>query len=84
MCVQIDPLGSPPSGAAEMTPEFHGITEADLRQIPAQALGGTAGTGAGGMTSMLASQRTPAKPWSRMRRARNFSATLQTTGRQSP
>src|ERR1051325_9428513 len=46
MCVQIDPLGSPPSGAAEMTPEFHGITEADLHQIPAQALGGTSGTAA--------------------------------------
>jgi 2-oxoglutarate dehydrogenase E1 component len=44
MQVQIDPLGSPPSGAAEMTPEFHGLTEADLRQIPAQALGGTSGS----------------------------------------
>jgi 2-oxoglutarate dehydrogenase E1 component len=46
MQVQIDPLGTPPIGAAEMTPEFHGITDADLRQIPAQALGGTTGTGA--------------------------------------
>jgi len=46
MSVQIDPLGSPPSNAAEMTPEFHGLTEADLQQIPARALGGTAGTGA--------------------------------------
>src|SRR6185503_6417217 len=46
MQVQIDPLGSPPTGAAEMTPEFHGITDADLRQIPAQALGGTTGTAA--------------------------------------
>src|SRR5437867_10673575 len=46
MCVQIDPLGSPPPGAAEMRPEFHGITEEDLRQIPAQALGGTTGTAA--------------------------------------
>src|SRR5688572_26557251 len=46
MWVQIDPLGRPPVGAAEMTPEFHGITEADLRQIPAQALGGTTGTAA--------------------------------------
>ncbi|HEX7938975.1 MAG TPA: 2-oxoglutarate dehydrogenase E1 component [Gemmatimonadaceae bacterium] len=46
MSVQIDPLGSPPSGAAEMTPEFHGLTESDLRQIPARALGGTSGTGA--------------------------------------
>jgi len=46
MCVQIDPLGSPPPGAAEMKPEFHGITEGDLREIPAQALGGTTGTAA--------------------------------------
>jgi 2-oxoglutarate dehydrogenase E1 component len=44
LCVQTDPLGSPPIGAAEMTPEFHGITEADLRQVPAAALGGSAGT----------------------------------------
>jgi 2-oxoglutarate dehydrogenase E1 component len=46
MCVQIDPLGTPPVGAAEMKPEFHGVTDADLRQIPAQALGGTSGTAA--------------------------------------
>src|SRR5436190_4892601 len=46
MCVQIDPLGTAPSGAAEMTPEFHGITEADLLHIPAPALGGSSGTAA--------------------------------------
>jgi 2-oxoglutarate dehydrogenase E1 component len=46
MSVQIDPLGTPPIGAAEMTPEFHGITEADLRAIPARALGGDSGTAA--------------------------------------
>src|SRR5439155_2617623 len=46
MCVQIDPLGTPPIGAAEMRPEFHGITEADLAHLPAPALGGGAGTGA--------------------------------------
>src|SRR3954463_6952572 len=39
LAVQIDPLGTPPSGAAELKPEFHGITEADLRQVPASALG---------------------------------------------
>lgn len=52
MQVQIDPLGSTPPGAAEMTPEFHGITEADLRQIPAQALGGTTGTAADSVERM--------------------------------
>ncbi len=37
--VQIDPLGSAPVGAAELRPEFHGITEADLATIPGAALG---------------------------------------------
>ena len=46
MCVQIDPLGSAPIGAAELNPEFHGITDADLREMPAAALGGVEGTGA--------------------------------------
>jgi len=40
LAVQLDPLGSPPVGAAELTPEFHGITEADLHDIPAAALAG--------------------------------------------
>ncbi|HEX4936403.1 MAG TPA: hypothetical protein VFV33_24650, partial [Gemmatimonadaceae bacterium] len=37
--VPVDPLGSPPPGASELTPEFHGITEEDLRAVPAEALG---------------------------------------------
>jgi 2-oxoglutarate dehydrogenase E1 component len=37
--VQLDPLGSPPDGAAELKAEFHGITEADLATIPGSALG---------------------------------------------
>ena len=36
--MQLDPLGTPPPGAAELKPEFHGITEADLAEIPASAL----------------------------------------------
>ena len=39
LAVQVDPLGSPPLGATELTPEFHGITEQDLAQIPGAALG---------------------------------------------
>jgi 2-oxoglutarate dehydrogenase E1 component len=39
LAVQLDPLGSPPPGAAELKPEFHGITDADLAQIPGSALG---------------------------------------------
>jgi 2-oxoglutarate dehydrogenase E1 component len=37
--VQLDPLGTPPAGADELSPEFHGLTEADLEQIPGAALG---------------------------------------------
>src|SRR6476620_4239630 len=38
LAVQLDPLGSPPLGAAELKAEFHGITDADLADIPASAL----------------------------------------------
>ena len=44
--VPIDPLGTPPHGAAELTPAYHGITEADLREVPAAALGEQEGTAA--------------------------------------
>ena len=37
--VQLDPLGSPPLSAAELKPEFHGISNADLETIPGAALG---------------------------------------------
>jgi 2-oxoglutarate dehydrogenase E1 component len=43
LAVQIDPLGSAPAGAAELTPEFHGIKESDLRDVPAEALGVSGG-----------------------------------------
>jgi 2-oxoglutarate dehydrogenase E1 component len=46
LAVQVDPLGSQPPGAAELKPEFHGITEADLLEVPAQALGYDEGTAA--------------------------------------
>jgi 2-oxoglutarate dehydrogenase E1 component len=36
--VALDPLGDPPPGAAELTPEFHGITEADLAALPGALL----------------------------------------------
>ena len=39
LAVPLDPLGTPPAGAAELTPEFYGITEGDLSQVPAAALG---------------------------------------------
>lgn len=43
LAVAIDPLGEPPPGARELTPEFYGITEADLAAVPAAALGFTDG-----------------------------------------
>jgi 2-oxoglutarate dehydrogenase E1 component len=46
LAVQLDPLGSKPPGAAELTPEFHGITEQELGDVPASALGYQSGTAA--------------------------------------
>ena len=39
LAVQVDPLGSPPPGAAELTLEYHGLSEADLARVPAAVLG---------------------------------------------
>jgi 2-oxoglutarate dehydrogenase E1 component len=44
--VRLDPLGTPPVGAAELAPEFHGLSEDDLAQVPAAALGYEMGTAA--------------------------------------
>ena len=46
LAVQLDPLGSAPPGAAELTGEFHGVAEDDLAQVPATALGYEGGTAA--------------------------------------
>jgi 2-oxoglutarate dehydrogenase E1 component len=46
LCIELDPLGSVPTGAAELTPEFHGITEEDLALVPAAALGFDMGSAA--------------------------------------
>src|SRR4051794_19163206 len=46
LAVQLDPLGTQPPGAAELTPEFHGITEQELADVPASALGYQSGTAA--------------------------------------
>ncbi|HET8770684.1 MAG TPA: 2-oxoglutarate dehydrogenase E1 component [Gemmatimonadaceae bacterium] len=39
MAVQLDPLGTAPPGAPELTPEFHGIVESDLDGISGASLG---------------------------------------------
>ncbi len=36
--VQIDPLGTPPPGAIELTADFHRLTDDDLRALPASVL----------------------------------------------
>ena len=46
LAVQLDPLGTPPPGGVELTPEFHGLTEDDLASVPAIALGFESGTAA--------------------------------------
>src|SRR5438045_7287247 len=46
LAVQLDPLGTKPPGAVELTPEFHGITEQALADVPASALGYQSGTAA--------------------------------------
>ena len=37
--VQLDPLGSPPPGALELTPEFHEIIEENLDRVSGASLG---------------------------------------------
>ncbi|CAN5341355.1 2-oxoglutarate dehydrogenase E1 component [soil metagenome] len=39
LAVSADPLGSPAPGAPELSPEFHGVTEAELERVPGSALG---------------------------------------------
>ena len=38
LAAEIDPLGNTPPGTPELTPEFHGLTEADLSAIPGTVL----------------------------------------------
>jgi 2-oxoglutarate dehydrogenase E1 component len=52
LAVPLDPLGTPPEGTPELTPEFHGLSEEDLQRIPAAALGGTEGTAADVVASL--------------------------------
>jgi 2-oxoglutarate dehydrogenase E1 component len=39
LAVRLDPLGTAPVGAQELTPEYHGLTASDLDRIPGSALG---------------------------------------------
>ena len=46
LAAETDPLGNRPPGTAELSPEFHGLTEADLAAIPGAALRSTEATAA--------------------------------------
>jgi 2-oxoglutarate dehydrogenase E1 component len=46
LAADTDPLGNRPPGAPELTPEFHGLTEADLQSIPGSALRSSEATAA--------------------------------------
>ncbi len=42
LAAQIDPLGSTPAGDPSLSPQAHGLTEADLARLPASLVGGVA------------------------------------------
>jgi 2-oxoglutarate dehydrogenase E1 component len=42
---RLDPLGSPPWGDPALAPESHGVSEPDLRALPASLVGGPAASG---------------------------------------
>src|SRR5437016_5794274 len=42
---QLDPLGSSPPGDPSLQPEYHGVTEEDLRRLPASLIVGTIAEG---------------------------------------
>jgi 2-oxoglutarate dehydrogenase E1 component len=46
LAVALDPLGTPPEGTPELTPEFHGLSEEHLASIPGIALGASGGSAA--------------------------------------
>jgi 2-oxoglutarate dehydrogenase E1 component len=57
LIANLDPLGSPPIGDPSLALETHGITEADLRQLPASLVGGALGDSAiSGRTALDAIQ----------------------------
>ncbi|HEX2724137.1 MAG TPA: thiamine pyrophosphate-dependent enzyme, partial [Gemmatimonadaceae bacterium] len=46
LAAEIDPLGNRPPGTAELTAEFHGLTDDDLGVVPGAILGANDGTAA--------------------------------------
>src|SRR3954464_13382769 len=52
LAVPLDPLGTPPPGTPELSPEFHGLSEEDLAGIPGIALGARGGSAADVVTRL--------------------------------
>ena len=46
LAVALDPLGTDPEGTPELTPEFHGLSDEHLANIPGIALGAAGGSAA--------------------------------------
>jgi 2-oxoglutarate dehydrogenase E1 component len=57
LAAQICPLGSPPIGEASLSLDAHGITEAELRRMPASAIGGPIAQGLTTAAEVIASLR---------------------------
>lgn len=57
LAVPLDPIGTPPPGAPEIENSTYGITDEDLRQIPASAVGGMAAEGASNAYEAMARLR---------------------------
>jgi 2-oxoglutarate dehydrogenase E1 component len=53
LAAQIDPLGSRPCGDPSLLPQTHGVTEADLRELPASLIGGPVAQGAASMWDVV-------------------------------
>jgi len=53
LAAQIDPLGSRPVGDPTLVPETHGVTDADLRALPASLFDGPAAEGAASMWDVV-------------------------------
>jgi 2-oxoglutarate dehydrogenase E1 component len=57
LAAQLDPLGSRPAGDPSLRSETHGVTDDDLRALPASLVGGPASTGAANALDAIESLR---------------------------
>lgn len=57
LAVQLDPIGTPPPGAPEIENSTYGLSDDDLRNIPASAVGGRAAVGAANAYEAMARLR---------------------------